>query len=291
MKRRIIPGGILALSLAVALMAATASTASANGFYTTWSCPLAPSALTTFDQVPRECITGAELDSGPSFDFGYHLVGTSTSQGFALFGTRGPFNPSIGVSGEYAQTNNCPPTLSAGDFPQIDGCLITVTFTPTPTGEPYGRRPGTLTIGDGVPLALTGGGDPRDSVPPDLKLSGPKRQDPQNDAYTDGDGANANLKVSCGDKWCSARATGRLTNVKKDKLSPDPPPWVSASGTLEIEPGETVEIGPELTRESQRREVSKALAEGKNVKAKVTVRARDAAGNVATAKRTITLVK
>ena len=42
---------------------------------------------------------------------------------------------------------------------------------------------------------------------------------------------------------------------------------------------------------TQRRQVRKALAEGKNVKAKVTVRAKDAAGNVAIAKRTIKIVK
>ena len=39
------------------------------------------------------------------------------------------------------------------------------------------------------------------------------------------------------------------------------------------------------------REVREALGKGENVKAKVTVKATDAAGNVATAKRTITLVK
>ena len=39
-----------------------------------------------------------------------------------------------------------------------------------------------------------------------------------------------------------------------------------------------------------RKQARKALAEGKNVTAKVTVRAEDAAGNVATAKRTIRLV-
>jgi hypothetical protein len=50
-------------------------------------------------------------------------------------------------------------------------------------------------------------------------------------------------------------------------------------------------FGPELAKEAQRREVRKALANGENVKAKVTVKATDAAGNVATAKRTITLVK
>ena len=40
-----------------------------------------------------------------------------------------------------------------------------------------------------------------------------------------------------------------------------------------------------------RKEAAKALDEGEKVKAKVTVRATDAAGNVATAKRTIKLVK
>jgi hypothetical protein len=92
--------------------------------------------------------------------------------------------------------------------------------------------------------------------------------------------------VSCGDEECTARATGKLTNVKMDKLGPD--------GPVDVAPGKTFglpRIGPELAKEAQRREVRKALAEGENVKAKVTVKATDAAGNVATAKRTITLVK
>jgi hypothetical protein len=38
-----------------------------------------------------------------------------------------------------------------------------------------------------------------------------------------------------------------------------------------------------------REKARKAIDKGKNVQAKVTVRATDAAGNVATAKRTITL--
>ena len=45
-----------------------------------------------------------------------------------------------------------------------------------------------------------------------------------------------------------------------------------------------------MTKTAQRKQVRVALNEGKNVKAKVTVRARDAAGNVATARRTIKLV-
>jgi hypothetical protein len=64
-------------------------------------------------------------------------------------------------------------------------------------------------------------------------------------------------------------------------------------------------VGPMLRSEKQRREVRQALANGENVKAKVTVSVTDAVGqaaqveftkggdtgNVATAKRTITLVK
>ena len=46
-----------------------------------------------------------------------------------------------------------------------------------------------------------------------------------------------------------------------------------------------------LAKYAQRKQVRQALADGENVKAKVTVKATDAAGNVATAKRTITLVK
>jgi hypothetical protein len=50
-------------------------------------------------------------------------------------------------------------------------------------------------------------------------------------------------------------------------------------------------VGPGLARYAQRKQVRQALDEGENVKAKVTVKATDDAGNVATAKRTITLVK
>jgi hypothetical protein len=307
MKRRIVPGAILALSLAVALLAATASSASyAPGGTSypaaTWVCPL-PSSPTT-DYVSR-C---GGLIINERFDFGYHLVGTSTSQQFEL-GVRGvtggnTFNPRIGVSGEYAQTNNCPPTLSAGTYQQILSCLITVTFTPT--GERTGPRPGTLTTGPGGPtMALTGNGEARDSVPPDLRLSGPKKQSPQKgpqDAKICDDGlCDLQVKASCGDRWCTARATGRLTNVNKDKLSPavawDPrPPQGYGTPAAEyrypgITPGKRLETGPELRNDRQRKQVRQALAEGKTVKAKVTVKATDTSGNVATAKRTITLVK
>jgi hypothetical protein len=288
MKRRIVPGGILALSLTAVLMAGTASTASAERVLGTWTCPPPSTPPTTLEQIPEDCfsVPSAATPSDPgSFDFGYDRIGTRTSQRFGLGVSGETFNPRIGVSGDYAQTNNCPPTLSAG-APQTDGCLITVTFTPT--GESKGPRPGTLTTGPGGPtMALTGNGEPRDSVPPDLQLSGPKKQDPQDqDEYPgcDGHHCDVKIKVSCGDEWCTARAKGRLTNVKLDKLR--------SSGPAEIAPGETSKgSGPELRKDSQRKQVRKALAEGKNVQAKVTVRATDAAGNVATAKRTIKLVK
>jgi hypothetical protein len=289
MKRRIVPGAILALSLAVALLAATASSASfapggTSGYaYARWVCSL---HSTPTIPGPGRC-SGSPGQA--SFDFGYHLVGTSTSQLFELV-VRGDwrgdtFSPRIGVAGEYAQTNNCPPTLSAAAYQNPVGCQITVTFTPT--DERTGPRPGTLTTGPGGPtMALTGNGEPRDSVPPDLRLSGPKKQSPQDDyPGCDGHHCNVEITVSCGDEWCTARATGRLTIVKQEKLSP--------GGPSEIKPGTTRhdKVGPELRRGSQRKQVRKALAEGKNVMAKVTVDATDSSGNVATAKRTIRLVK
>jgi hypothetical protein len=154
----IVLGGILALSLAVVLMAATASTASAERVLAPWNCPPPSTPPTTFGQV-EGCLLGVNangtLNIQRSFDFGYNRIGTSTSQRFALGVSGDTFNPRIGVSGEYAQTNNCPPTLSAGANPQIDGCLITVTFAPTGKGP----RRSTLSTGPGGPeVALEGAG-------------------------------------------------------------------------------------------------------------------------------------
>ena len=61
---------------------------------------------------------------------------------------------SVQVTGDYAQTNNCPGSLSAGA-----GCTVTMTFTPTVVGA----RAGTLTVTDnaaGSPqsVSLTGTG-------------------------------------------------------------------------------------------------------------------------------------
>jgi hypothetical protein len=138
----------------------------------------------------------------------------------------------------------------------------------------------------GTQTASSTTGDPVDSTPPDLQLSGPKKQNPQKDEVCDSHFCNLIVRVSCGDEACTARATGKLTNVKMDKLDPD--------GPLDVAPGKPFgppRIGPELRKKEQRKQVRQALDEGENVQAKVTVKATDAAGNVATAKRTITLVK
>jgi hypothetical protein len=143
----------------------------------------------------------------------------------------------------------------------------------------------------GAQTASSTTGDPVDSTPPDLQLSGPKKQNPQRDRICDRPSCNVIVQLDV-DEACTVRAWGKLTNVKMDKLAPDGP-WrfpEDFSGPSGIQWGK-VKMGPELAKEKQRREVREALANGENVKAKVTVKATDAAGNVATAKRTITLVK
>jgi hypothetical protein len=156
MKRRIIPGSILALSVAVVLLAATASTASANRLLGEWYCPPPATPPTTLTEQVQECLSDPQPFGG--FEgFGDRQVGTtSPAQRFALGVFRNDsFNPRISVSGDYAQTNNCPPTLSAGAPPELQGCLINVTFAPTGTGPKHG----TLSTGPGGPTAaLTGTG-------------------------------------------------------------------------------------------------------------------------------------
>jgi hypothetical protein len=152
---------------------------------------------------------------------------------------------------------------------------------------------GVMALGAQTALA---GGEPVDSTPPDLQLSGKKKQDSTIGARTDcgrkrpprplvcgtcdGSACAVRVKASCGDEACTARAKGKVTEVKHDKLGP--------SSTRDLAPGETVGLMLKLTKQT-RKEAGKALDDGKNVEAKVTVRATDAAGNVATAKRTIRL--
>jgi hypothetical protein len=163
------------------------------------------------------------------------------------------FNPEIRVSGDFAQTNNCPATLSA-PAAQIQGCLITVTFSPTRSGP----REGILSTGTGGPTAeLTGNGGRHRTPRPGFRLSGDKTQNPQEDGPIRDMGAcNLHVNMSCGVNPCTARATGRLTKIKENKLTPEET-WT------DVMPGETVNIGPELTKDSQRRAVRRALNKGR----------------------------
>jgi hypothetical protein len=137
---------IFGLSLAVVLLAATTSTASAATVHT-WNCPPPSTPPTAVEEIPDGCLGPDGFSPARIFDFGNHQIGTtSPAQRFALGVSGDTFNPRISVSGDYAQTNNCPPTLSAPEG-QIQGCLITVTFAPTGTGP----RHGTLSTGPGGP--------------------------------------------------------------------------------------------------------------------------------------------
>ena len=171
----------------------------------------------------------------------------------------------------------------------------------------------------GAQTASSTTGESVDSTPPDLQLSGPKKQSPQNvprdcppSASSRCDPCNyyrhacdLEVQVSC-DEVCTLRATGKLTNVKMDKLGPVGPYDMCPAGeTIDEElalcpefgpalrpgPDGTHDVRPGLAKYAQRKQVRKALDKGENVQAKVTLKATDAAGNVATAKRTITLVK
>jgi hypothetical protein len=113
-------------------------------------------------------------------------------------------------------------------------------------------------------------GEPVESVPPDLQLSGKKKQKLGN---------AVKVKASCGDEACTASGEGKLKKVKKDKVKP---------ASADLGPGETATLKLKLTKKTRKR-AAKALDQGKKVQAKVTVVATDAADNLETAKRTIRL--
>jgi hypothetical protein len=110
--------------------------------------------------------------------------------------------------------------------------------------------------------------------------------------------------ASLPDLGCTVRAEGMLTKVKNDRLKPfhasiPGPRLVCAGQSCPFQTPPNFEYwesgalaGEDLKlRKKTRKQVRKALDEGKNVKAKVIVHATYADGNVATAKDTIRLVK
>jgi len=147
----------------------------------------------------------------------------------------------------------------------------------------------------GAQTATSSTVDPVDNTPPDLQLSAKKTQHKAIGARTDCDpkkilplvcgacdrgACDLLVKASCGDEACTASSEGKLTKVKNDKLV--------GTASADLAPGETSKVDLYLTKKT-RRKAGKALDDGKNVEAKVTVRAKDAAGNVATEKITIRL--
>ena len=86
---------------------------------------------------------------------------------------------------------------------------------------------GVMALGAQTATSTTGAVD---RIPPDLQLSGDKKQNPTIRAADakallgacDGTSCDVIVEVSCGDEECTARATGRLTKVKKDKLDAGP---------------------------------------------------------------------
>jgi hypothetical protein len=151
---------ILTLSLTAILLGATASTASATR-------TLSPTSV----------------------DYGNRQIGTSSpAQAFTLkvrctlviFPTtrciEDTFSPSISTSGQFAQTNNCPPTMTGlATKPGVDPeagaqtCTINVTFTPTSTGP----IAGTLSTGSGGPTAALSGNGVTFPTPPTPPTPGP----------------------------------------------------------------------------------------------------------------------
>jgi Ca2+-binding RTX toxin-like protein len=139
-----------------------------------------------------------------------------------------------------------------------------------------------------------------DRVPPDLKLWGPTKQDPVPAPGTDCPGSDSGcgavgVSLHCDEK-CTIRATGKLTGVEAAKLQPSQNPgslpYCRPDGPLARPRMPGCSGGVSLFVPMKTRiKAGEALAKGKNVEAKVTVHATDQAGNVATAKRTIKLVK
>ena len=166
--------GILTLSLTAILLGATASTASATR-------TLSPTSVAYGD---RQIGT-----SSPAQAFTLRVRCT-----LVIFPTtkclQDTFSPSISTSGQFAQTNNCPATLTGlatkpGVDPELGAqtCTINVTFTPTSTGPQTGtlRTTGILSGSPGPAATLTGNGvtTPTPPTPPTPGPPPPPEGEPQ----------------------------------------------------------------------------------------------------------------
>jgi hypothetical protein len=149
----------------------------------------------------------------------------------------------------------------------------------------------------GAQTATSSTAEPVDSIPPDVQLSGKKKQKLGN---------AVKVNAGCGDEACTLSAEGELywwteegggkaaarmahhelPGVGHDKLRP---------AGADVGLGETTQLKLKL-KEKTRKKARKALDKGKNVQAEVIVYATDAAGNTKhapgeNAQRAIRLVK
>jgi hypothetical protein len=127
------------------------------------------------------------LSANPSsLTFGSQALNT-TSAGQAVSitnsGNAAATSLSVGVSGDYAQSNNCGTSLAAGA-----SCTVTVTFRPTASGA----RTGTLSVSGGgasTAVALTGTG--AGSTSTNLAAGRPTSESSHTDVYPSGNVTDA----------------------------------------------------------------------------------------------------
>jgi hypothetical protein len=156
----------------------------------------------------------------------------------------------------------------------------------------------------GAQTAASSTVEPVDSTPPDLQVSAKKNQSlrqgaPNKHRCVENGWCGPHVKVnaSCGDEECSARAKGHLI-IRQGKIPGVDTGRPGQFKRYELKP-ESTNLAPENPRDplvlkltkKARKKASNALDEGKNVQAKVIVRATDAAGNVARAVRMVRLVE
>jgi hypothetical protein len=150
--KRIVPRTVLTLSLTAVVLAATAGSAHATR-------TISP---TSVEFGNRQVGT-----TSPAQAFTLRVRCTFTLQGCNIQDT---FNPNISVSGDFSQTNNCPPSMTGtANTTAGTSCTINVTFTPTSTGS----KDGTLSTGAGGPTAALHGTGVTTPTPPTPPTPGP----------------------------------------------------------------------------------------------------------------------
>ena len=124
------------------------------------------SCVNTVDLGAYEVVKTIAANLSPlSLTFGSQVIGTTSSAQSVTFASTGQtcFQYSAPqISGDFTQTNNCPP----GGLPGGTACTFSVSFTPTAAGP----RSGSLSVsgnGSNLAVALSGSG----ATPPSVTLS------------------------------------------------------------------------------------------------------------------------